>query len=578
MTSVTAEIREAPPARRLGARGSRTPVRDEGHAEGVGGDVRAVLAGVPQWWEEVAQAAGLKGRWLAVEESIQGLAPPPAANKAADLTGLTGFELGARYAASLSDDLRARHGRHYTPEPLAQYLWKLARLSLGQRRLDIPLPGLVSDPACGGGALLLPPLRQHLRALAGADPRMTLAMLPRLVEGVDSDPAAVWLTNIVLAAELLPLVARVPAASRRPLPKLAQEGDGLAPAVAHARVVVMNPPYGRVRLSQEERARWDRYLYGHANLYSLFLAAGLERLDDKGVVAALIPTSFLAGRYFASLRTELARQVSLRDLTFVEERGGVFDGVLQETCLATFTRRRVHRTSIASANGRITQVAKVSAPRSDRPWVLPRRADDAHVAAAAASMPLTLRSIGWKVSTGPLVWNRRRDDLGGRPRKAGSPVLWAADLDGGQLHRDPTKDHLRWLVLRDNDSDVMLLEEPAVLVQRTTSPEQQRRIVCVELTPRSLREWGGKIVVENHVNIIRPKGPSAPLLSRSALKALLSTRTIDRLMRCISGSVAVSAYELESLPLPDAPTLRTWEKLRGDALEQAVATAYRPDR
>jgi adenine-specific DNA-methyltransferase len=406
---------------------------------------------------------------------------------------------------------------------------------------------------------------------------MTLTMLPRLIEGIDSDPAAVWITNVVLAAELLPLIAQIPLASRRPLPSLARQGDGLATTDTHARVVVMNPPYGRVRLDKAERARWEKYLYGHANLYSLFLASGLERLDDKGVLAALIPTSFLAGRYFASLRAELSRQVSLQDLTFVEERGGVFDGVLQETCLAAFTRRRIRRTSIASANGRVTKVAKVASPRSDRPWVLPRRADDAHVAAAAVRMPNTLRSAGWKVSTGPLVWNRRRSDLTRRRRKGSAPVLWAADLDGGQLHRDPSKGHLRWLALRGSDAKVMLLEEPAVLVQRTTSPEQQRRLVCVDLTPEKLQEWGGRIVAENHVNVLRPEQPARSPLNRSALSALLSTRTIDRLLRCISGSVAVSAYELESLPLPDLNTLRNWNNLRGDDLEQAVAATYQPD-
>ncbi len=48
-------------------------------------------------------------------------------------------------------------------------------------------------------------------------------------------------------------------------------------------------------------------------------------------------------------------------------------------------------------------------------------------------------------------------------------------------------------------------------------------------------------------------------------------------MRCISGSVAVSAYELESLPLPDATILRAWEDLRGDELERAVAMTYQPN-
>jgi adenine-specific DNA-methyltransferase len=330
-----------------------------------------------------------------------------------------------------------------------------------------------------------------------------------------------------------------------------------------------------VRLDDAERERWGRYLYGHANLYSLFLASGLEALDDEGTLAALVPTSFLAGRYFASLRGELARQAPLRDVTFVEERGGVFAGVLQETCLAAFTRRRARRTAIASANGRIAEVAKVASPRGDRPWVLPRRADDAHVAAAAAAMPLDLASAGWQVSTGPLVWNRRRADLGPERQPGTAPVIWGADLDGGKLHRDPVRDGLRWLTLSANDAAVMVLEDPAVLVQRTTAPEQQRRVVCVELSPDALGAWGGAVVVENHVNVIRPSQPM-PLLSRAALTAVLSTRTIDRLTRCISGSVALSAYELESLPLPDAETLAAWEDLRGEALERAVARAYRP--
>lgn len=578
VTPVAAEIREAPLARPLGARGSRSPIPGDDHqADDIGNAPRTVLAGVSAWWEESARVAGLRGRWLVAEEAIEGLAPSPSSAEALDLSGLSGFQLGARYVASLDEDVRARHGRHYTPESLADYLWKLARLSLGHRQRDIPLPGLVSDPACGSGALLLPPLRQHLRALVGADPRMTLAMLPRLIEGIDSDPAAVWITNVVLAAELLPLLAQVPVAKRRPLPALAREGDGLAVGASPARVVVMNPPYGRVRLDKQERARWEKYLYGHANLYSLFMASGVERLEKMGVLAALIPTSFLAGRYFASLRAELSRQAPLRDLTFVEERGGVFDGVLQETCLATFTRRRIRRTSIASANGRITKVARVSSPRSDRPWLLPRRADDAHVAAAAAAMPHTLQSLGWKISTGPLVWNRRRADLSARRRRNGVPVLWAADLDGGRLHRDSSKRDMRWMTLRGNDVEVMLLDDPAVLIQRTTSPEQQRRLVCVELTPELLRQWGGKIVVENHVNVLRPIWSDDQLLSRADLTAILSTRTIDRLLRCVSGSVAVSAYELESLPLPDGAILRTWKNLRGEELERAVAAAYQPD-
>jgi adenine-specific DNA-methyltransferase len=100
----------------------------------------------------------------------------------------------------------------------------------------------------------------------------------------------------------------------------------------------------------------------------------------------------------------------------------------------------------------------------------------------------------------------------------------------------------------------------------------------VNLTKHDLQEWGGAVVVENHVNVIRSVDGDPQLLSLATLAAVLSTKTMDRLARCISGSVAVSAYELESLPLPDSETLRAWESLRGDELETAVAAAYRPEQ
>ena len=576
MLGATAQLAAVPPVRSLGARGSRAPIGHDDPSGDPGVAAGAILAGLPDWWAHVAAIAGLSGKWLSLEDSIEGLALAPASDITEDLIGVPGPDIGARYVAALSAETRSRHGRHYTPVGLAAELWSMARLSLGQRRPGLPLPGLICDPACGGGVLLLPPLRQHLSAQANADARITLAGLPRLIQGLDTDPSAVWIANVVLAAELLPVLAQIPEARRRPLPLLARVGDGLADAPHKARAVVMNPPYGRVRLDETERSRWSRYLYGHANLYSLFLAAGLESLDSDGVLAALVPTSFLAGRYFASLRSELAEQAPLREVTFVEERDGVFAGVLQETCLAVFSRRRSRRTAIASANGRVAAVAKVASPRGSRPWVLPRRADDAHVAAAAIAMPNTLGSVGFRVSTGPLVWNRRRPDLDCVPGNESAMVVWAADLDGGRLHRDSARDKFRWLRLRGNDPSVLLLKETAILVQRTTAPEQNRRVVCVELTPRRLREWGRAIVVENHVNVIRPTATAEQPLSLSALAAVLSTRAMDRLARCVCGSVALSAYELEALPLPDDQILRRWESLRGKDLENAVAAAYRP--
>jgi adenine-specific DNA-methyltransferase len=190
-------------------------------------------------------------------------------------------------------------------------------------------------------------------------------------------------------------------------------------------------------------------------------------------------------------------------------------------------------------------------------------------------MKESLASLGWRASTGPLVWNRRSDDLYPNWGTTRSHVIWAADLDGGLLHRDSARDTMRFLALTvASDPKVMVLKEPAVLVQRTTAPEQSRRLVAAHLSQQDLDERRGQVTVENHVNVLRPVADDA-VLTPDAMTRLLATKTMDRVVRCISGSVALSAYELESIPLPHRDLVRKWNDLEGAALEAAVAAAYR---
>ncbi len=564
-------------ARELGARGSRGLVGSADPAAELTPIAAAVLTAVPAWWSARAARAGLAGQWLDVHYAVDAT-PPLVLGEAPPLEPdwglLTAEQVGAAYVESLASETRARHGRHYTPHELATQLWAMTKAALGMKQSWMSLPGLVRDPACGAGALLLPVLREHLASSIDVDARLVLNRLPSLIEGIDSDPAAVWVANVLLAAEMLPTLLRIREMDRRPLPALAQVGDGLAPDRAPARAVLMNPPYGRVRLSEEDRARFAKSLYGHANLYGMFMAVGAESLDRQGVLSALVPTSFTGGRYFQPLRAHLTSHLRLEGVMFVADRSGVFTTVLQETCLATFTHRRVRKTNVRAIGSAVEEVATIASPIGGNPWILPRRSDLAPVAAAAARLPNTLASAGWKVSTGPLVWNRRKDDLFARAASGRYPIVWAADIDGGIVHRDASRASTRYLTVRsERDRQVMLLIEPAVLVQRTTAPEQQRRLVVAELSEEYLSRVGGGVVVENHVNTIRPNG-EAQLLSRRLLTRILSTIALDNLVRCISGSVALSAYELESITLPDAQMLRMWEELPDEDLERAVGRAY----
>lgn len=566
-------------SRDLGARGSRRVLAADDPAGELSRDTIRLLRAVPDWWAARAGAAGLDGEWLDVLHAVEAPAPQVVVESHGSSSqfavGLGAEDLGRAYVQTLSSGVRARHGRHYTPDALARHLWTLARRDAGLGPHNERLPFLVRDRACGAGALLIPPMREHVQASVRTHAAIALAALPETVTGVELDPNAAWLANVILAAEALPLLAAAPARLRRPIPVLVSCGDGLLTGVRKARIELQNPPYGRVRLSEHERDRWKHVLYGHANLYGLFMAAAVEDLDEQGVLASLVPTSFTAGRYFENLRRYLTKETRLQNAAFVADRDA-FDSVLQETCLVTFTRKKTKFTSVAALNGHETPIARVAAPLTHLPWLLPRRADDASVAAGAAMQPLRLSDLGYTCSTGPLVWNRREADLRDEWSPNAIKIVWGADIDGGVLHQDSVRDRTRFILTRASGvDDFMIRREPAVLLQRTTAPEQSRRLVAALLDDASLREWGGAVVVENHVNVVRPVADH-PLVNLETLAAVFRTETLDRIMRSISGSVAVSAYEIEALPFPSAEVVESWNGLKGQHLERAVARAYRP--
>ena len=226
----------------------------------------AVLAVVPRWWERRAAAAGVS---MPAELAIA--APPISLDGAPpreDLLQADPEKLANAYVVALDERVRSAEGRHYTPDRLAGTLYEQAREVLGRAPR-----GLVWDPACGAGTLLLRPLREWVARNADVAPELAVASASWAVGGCDTDSAAVWLGNALLAAELLPLWARMPETTRVPFPRPLRLGDGLSVSPPLApEMVILNPPYGRVRLTDSDRERWRHVLYGHANRYGLFLA------------------------------------------------------------------------------------------------------------------------------------------------------------------------------------------------------------------------------------------------------------------------------------------------------------------
>lgn len=496
------------------------------------------------------------------------------------------YELGRLYTALLPAAYRARYGVYYTPPELTERLLDQATAA----GLDWATCRVL-DPACGGGAFLAPVARRMLAAARKHCAELSASTLRDQVaarlHGYEIDPFAAWISRVAVDAVLW-----LPDTFVAPYGVEPVVGDAMLaadpPPDAAFDLVLGNPPYGRIGLPPALRERYSRSLYGHANLYGVFTDLALRHAKPSGIVAYVTPTSFLAGNYYQNLRRLLAHEAPPVSLDFVESRSGVFDDVLQETLLAVYrkdgTPRQVPTATLVGTGGgrlQVTSAGTFELPAAPgEPWLAPRTPAQARLLAAARRQPARLADWRYRVSTGPLVWNRHKAQLTETSCVDCLPLIWAESVsaDGRFRFRAEKKNHLPYCRIRDQRDYWLIVREPCVLVQRTTAKEQARRLIAAELPAAFLAVHGGA-VVENHLNMIRPLDGAPPKVSADVLTALLNSRVADQLFRCISGSVAVSAYELSALPLPaperldDLAALVAAGAARAD-LDEACAQLY----
>ena len=514
---------------------------------------------------EAEEAAGSLGAALAKLE-------PRAAN----------YLTGVIYTTALPEAYRAAHGIFYTPPSLVDRL-----LTMAENAGVDWATARVLDPACGGGAFLVPVALRIMRALAGANPNFILQQIGVRLRGFELDPFGAWLAQASLEIALQPLIK----ATGRTAPALVDVKDSLAMDPDDSErfdLVIGNPPYGRITPPPMRRAMFKRSIYGHANLYGLFTDAALRWAKRGGVIGYVTPTSMLSGLYYKALRGLLAQEAPPIAVNFVSERAGVFADVLQETILATYRRAGRSRTGkvgfIAideAGNAAFHKAGAFTLPmHADAPWLLPRIPQQVSLTRRLRAMPHRLADYGYGVSTGPLVWNRFKDQFQQEQKVGSFPVVWAESVttNGRFIWRAERRNHAPWFAARLPKDQWLIVKQPCVLLQRTTAKEQPRRLIAAELSSAFIARYKG-VIVENHLNMVRAIVPE-PLVPAAVIAALLNSAAVDAAFRCVNGSVAVSAFELEELPLPSPAVMAKLTSLIAEdalpeVIEATIAEAYK---
>jgi len=393
------------------------------------------------------------------------------------------------YIKSTPLDHRKKMGQYFTPRSL--------RETLLEKLPKIENPKIL-DPACGTGEFLLSSFE--------------LFNNPE-VHGWELDPKLASLSE-----------------KKFPLAKIKKTNSLFESTEEQFDFVIGNPPYFELKPTLEIQNIYGDILKGRTNIYSLFIYKGIQLLKEGGYLAYIVPPSMNNGAYFTNLRDFIISQCDIEHLS-VQYASDIFDGASQSVMLLILKKGPNTGKYLFTKNNITIFSEKVKFLNESF-----RKAT-------------TLDELGYKVSTGSLVWNEHKEKLSTSEQNS-TLLIWSKNITPNGLrlnnHNKP-----QYVKLMKYDIG------PAIVVNRIVG-QPGRGSLRAAIIPE-----GEKFIAENHVNVISrsPKklldSHGGQVLSFTKLLEQLNSSKQLEILQAITGNSQISKTELEKLFPIDLPESTT---------------------
>lgn len=331
-------------------------------------------------------------------------------------------------------------------------------------------------------------------------------------------------------------------------------------------IAIANPPYFKLNRNDKAALLMSEVVYGQPNIYPLFMAMSAKQLKDNGQLIFITPRSYCSGLYFKAFRKWFFNLMKPVRIHIFESRNKAFDDqILQETLILKAIKTKsknimVHISSSFDAdfNNQFREIRKVPLHTiisdSDNNLFLkiPTTEQDIEILNSMASWDNTLLSLGFKLSTGPVVDFRSTKFLGYEDKYDGehiAPLFWMHNVNGFSVKWLKAGNKATTIKISNDSLSRLVKNKNYIFVKRFTAKEQPRRIyAAVYLKSHFKTDYIG---VENHINYIwKTNGNEMTDKEAWGLMALLNSSIMDKYFRIVSGSTQVNANEVNNMPMP----------------------------
>lgn len=335
--------------------------------------------------------------------------------------------------------------------------------------------------------------------------------------------------------------------------------------------VISNPPYYKINKESVQAIVLKDFVSGQPNIYSLFMVLSAHMLKMGGEFVFITPRSFCSGLYYEKIRNWFVHNTCINRIHNFESRRNRFvtDNVLQENIILhavktddtncppfyisssfdnTFSDYKEIEVSYRDLIYRKGRASFIRIPTSET---------ELEVIEAVDSWQCTLKDFGLRMSTGPVVDFRTKENLRNEYlRIKTAPLLWMQNLRGKTIiWPQEGLNKPQAIEINPSTKSILLPVKNYVLIKRFTSKEQTRRVIATPFLETDFRNYN-YIGLENHLNYIhRPEGEMT-IDEVYGLTAILNTKLVDIFFRVLNGNTQVNATEINLLPLPNIDIIR----------------------
>lgn len=163
-------------------------------------------------------------------------------------------------------------------------------------------------------------------------------------------------------------------------------------------LIIGNPPYFVLEKGYKISKKMEPYIYGRPNIFGLFIIQAISMLAPNGILAFIIPKSFLNSAYYSKIRNYIKETCKIIEIIDFEKDNKFID--TQQSTFGIILKKE--------PNNKILSVECSYSIKFNDNFMF---TNDSVFLKSLLEGTTTLAQLGLSVRTGNIVWNQHKDEL-----------------------------------------------------------------------------------------------------------------------------------------------------------------------